>query len=153
VLSKLRMLEGHFTLPEVTGMVLIEPKEGSSMPFDLWLAYFHSASDVAKMFVYKSQLKDVCPHVFVQPDLPKEIRMQRKLLVFGAKQFVQNQGAPGSWRFKWVENLRILISGPAGAKRFVVMEDGAAKVVSEGNVSVLVGNKGKEKLEKAEKMA
>jgi hypothetical protein len=105
------------------------------------------------MFAYKPQLKDVCPHVFVQPDLPKEVRMQRKLLLVGAKQFVQTQGVPASWRFKWVDNLKILITGPEGAKRFVVMEDGAAKVVFEGNVRVSIGGRGQERVGLSEKLA
>lgn len=149
VVSKLKLLEGHFSLPEATGMVLIEPKEG--VMYDMWLAYFGSANDVAKMFAYKFQLKDVCPNVYVQPDLPKEIRMQRKLLVLGAKQFVQNQVAPSGWRFKWVDNLKILINGPAGAKRFVIIDEGVARVVNEGKVKVSIVSKGKEKKEMGEK--
>ena len=143
VLKKLMPHDGHFSLPEVTGMVLIAPKEG--MTSDMWLAYFGNANDVAKLFTYKSQLKDVCPDVYVQPDLPKEIRMQRKLMVLGAKQFIQNQGAPAGWRFKWIENLKILITGPANAKQYVVMDEGWAKVVSEGKVKVNVVSKGKER--------
>jgi hypothetical protein len=110
---------------------------------DMWLAYFASASDVAKLFAYKPQLKNVCPDVYVQPDLPREVRMQRKLLSVGAQQVVKNQATPDHWRFKWVENLKIMIRGPADAKRYVVMEDGVARVVSEGNVRVVTMDKGK----------
>ncbi len=134
VMSKMKLVEGHFSLPEATGLVQIDTKEG--VPFQMWLAYFNTASDVSKLFAYKSQLKEVCPAVYVQPDLPKEVRMQRKLLVFGAKQFVQNQASPGAWRFKWAEQLKIVMNGPSGAKRFVVIEEGAAKVVTEGNIKV-----------------
>lgn len=145
VLAKLTKLDGHFTLPEATGLVLIEPKEGMPVYGDMWLAYFASASDVTKLFAYKSQLKNVCPDVYVQPDLPREIRMQRKLLVFGAKQFVKNQAAPNSWRFKWVDNLKIMITGPADAQRYVVMDEGVAKVVYGGQVKVSATGKGKER--------
>lgn len=140
VVSKLTLIQGHVTLPEATGVVLLEPREGA--PFDLWLVYFSTANDVTKMFAYKPQLKDVCPTVFIQPDLPKEVRMKRKLLVLGAKQFVQNQGSPTAWHFKWVENMKIMISGPAGAKRFVVMEGEAARVVMEGKVKVNTEKRG-----------
>lgn len=71
--------------------------------------------------------------------------MQRKLLSVGAQQFVKNQATPDKWRFKWVENLKILIRGPADAKRYVVMDDGIARVVSEGNVKVVSMDKGKGK--------
>lgn len=54
VLSKLERLDGHFTLPEVTGLVLIEPKEGMIVHGDMWIAYLGSASDVTKLFAYKS---------------------------------------------------------------------------------------------------
>jgi hypothetical protein len=146
VLSKLEKLEGHFTLPEVTGLVLVEPKEGMVVRGDMWIAYLSSASDVTKLFAYKAQLRNVCPDVYVQPDLPKEIRMQRKLLHVGALQFIKNQATPDHWRFKWVENLKIMIRGPADAKRYVVVEDGAARVVSEGNVRVVAVDKGKGKV-------
>jgi hypothetical protein len=145
VLSKLEKLEGHFTLPEVTGLVLVEPKEGMVVRGDMWIAYLSSASDVTKLFAYKAQLKNVCPDVYVQPDLPKEIRMQRKLLNVGALQFVKNQATPDHWHFKWVENLKIMIRGPADAKRYVIMEDGVARVVSEGNVKVVTVDKGRGK--------
>lgn len=145
VLSKLEKLEGHFTLPEVTGLVLIEPKEGMVVRGDMYIAYLGSASDVTKLFAYKSQLKTVCPDVYVQPDLPREVRMQRKLLTVGAQQYKRSQAAPDLWHFKWVEDLKIMIRGPADAKRYVIIEDGAARVVSEGNVKVVAVDKGKGK--------
>ena len=79
--------------------------------------------------------------------------MQRKLLVLGAKQFIQNQGTPAGWRFKWVDNLKIVITGPEGAKRLVIIDEGAARVVNEGTVKVNVVKKDKERKDVGEKAA
>jgi hypothetical protein len=38
-----------------------------------------------------------------------------------------------------------MIRGPADAKRYVIMEDGVARVVSEGNVKVVTVDKGRGK--------
>ena len=138
VVGKLKLKEGHFSPPEATGMIPLRSKEGDS--FELWLAFFNSMNDVSKLFTYKGQMKEVCPNVFVQPDLSKEDRMNRRLLVLGSQQFIANQANPSSWRFRWVDKLRVMITGPEQAKRFTVMEGGAARVVMEGAVRI---NKGR----------
>lgn len=143
VVSNLTRLEGHITLPEAVGMVRLQPREGANL--DMWLLYFPNAADVSKMFAYKPQLKTVCPSVFIQPDLPKEVRTQRGLLYREAKRFVETQAVPNAWRFKWIESLKMVISGPSDAKRYVIIENGAAKVVMEGKVKVVFVKNGKAK--------
>ena len=132
VILKLQKIDGHMSMPEATGLVQIKGKAGDD--FDLWIAFFNSVSEVSKLFTYKPQLKHVCPDVFVQPDMSREERMQRKLLKLGARQFIEHQAVPANWRFRWVDKLKILITGPAMARRNVIMADGVAKVVMEGNV-------------------
>ena len=135
VISKLPLREGHFTLPEVKGMVPLKGFEDA--PFEMWLAFMSSPSDVSKLFAYKGQLKVQFPDVYVQANLSKEVRMQRKLMFLGAKQYIANQASPQSWRLKWVDTLKGIIYGPQQARRVVIMDGEVARVVFEGNVRVV----------------
>jgi len=133
--AKFKLLDGHLSLPEATGLVQIGGKAGYDT--DLWLVFLNSASDVAKLFAYKQQIKETCPDVYVMPSLSKEERSKQKLLRDGARLFVNGQGSSKAWRYRFVENLKVLITGPANAVRYVIIdENGAAKVVMEGEVKV-----------------
>jgi hypothetical protein len=135
VVAKFRLLDGHLSLPEATGLVQIGGKAGYDT--DLWLVFFNSANDVNKLFAYKTQIKETCPDVYVMPSLTKEERSKQKLLRAGARLFVNGQGSSKAWRYRFVENLKVLITGPANAVRYVIIdENGAARVVTEGEVKV-----------------
>ena len=126
---------GHFNRPEAISMNRLGGKEGAA--HERWVATFNSSSDVSKLFEYKKQLKDICPQVFVEPFLTKEEIGHRNLIWVGAKQFINQQAAPNAWRFQWVENVKGLINGPAGARRYVIIDGESAKVTDGGNVRIV----------------
>jgi hypothetical protein len=132
VLAKLVMKEGHFSWPEATNMARLGGKEGADR--ERWVVYFKSPSDVSKLFEYKKQFKNVCPQVYVEPYLTKEEMAQRNLLWVGARQFISQQAMPKEWNFQWIENVKGIITGPAGARRYVIMDGERAKVTDGGDV-------------------
>jgi hypothetical protein len=132
VIANLALKGGHFSRPEAVNMDRLGGKEGAA--HERWVLRFNSASDVSKLFEYKKQLKDICPQAFVEPYLTKEEIGYRNLIWVGAKQFMNQQAVPNAWRFQWIENVKGLITGPAGARRYVVMDGESAKVTDGGNV-------------------
>ena len=132
VVAKLRLREGHFTLPEATSMLQMGGKPGDKI--EMWCVMFSSHNEVAKLMEYKGQLKDVSPDVYVDPFLSKEEMGHRRLLVTAAKDFIKQQAHPSSWRFSWTGNTKGVIKGPAMAKRLVLMDGEEPKVCVEGNV-------------------
>jgi hypothetical protein len=148
VVTKLKLQEGHFSSPEAMGMVSMGKRASKNQK---WVVTFNSDGDVAKMFSYKWQLKTECPEVYVEPFLTKVELEQRNKLWEAAQAFKESRDTPRNWRFRWIGNVKGLLTGPGTARRYVIIEGDDVKVVAEGDARF--GKKGHDKGEGGAGMA
>ena len=102
----------------------MKPLRCQSDDIELWLVELSCSADVSKLNSMRWQLKDIAPGVYVQPDLSKEEREQRRTLYKRMLAYKQTCEKPECWSIRWVDKLKSVMQGPQDCKVFFTPEEG-----------------------------